>query len=201
MPRRPPLGPATAALCALLALTACQGSPEAGRPNTTPPPTSSTPTPTGPSTPAWTAEEQAAIDAAKTRYVAARAAVDRAQEDPSTASHAKLEASGNGGAFLQDVVKDLVFLRDRGLYRSGTTKVSSTVAVAADVSAARPVVVLRSCIDGSDRVLRYRATKKPVPVASGDGARHTVEARLTLAPSSAGSQMWILIEVKTLKPC
>ena len=199
MPRRPALGPATAALCALLALTACQGSPEAGRPNTAPP--TPTPTPTAPSTPTWSTEEQAAITEAEAQYAVARAAVDRAQEDPSTASHTKLEAAGNGGAFLQDVLKDLFFLRDRGLYRSGVTKVGSTTAASVDVAASRPVVVLRSCIDGSGRVLRYRATKKPVPVASGNGSRHTVEARLTLAPSSSGKRVWILIEQKALKPC
>ncbi len=77
MTPRPALGTALAALCALTALTACQGSPEAGHPNTTPASPSATPTPTAPSTPTWTPEEEAAITAAKARYVAATAAVDR----------------------------------------------------------------------------------------------------------------------------
>ncbi|TCC35048.1 hypothetical protein [Kribbella sindirgiensis] len=62
MPRRPALGPTTAALCALLALTACEGSPEAGRPNTSPtsPPASTASTPVD--------ESKAAGDAAVTAY-------------------------------------------------------------------------------------------------------------------------------------
>lgn len=62
MHRRPALG-STAALCALLALTACQGSPEAGHPNTTP---TSSPSSTATTTPVD--ESKAAGDAAVAAY-------------------------------------------------------------------------------------------------------------------------------------
>ncbi|MGW7682042.1 hypothetical protein ACWGID_14960 [Kribbella sp. NPDC054772] len=71
MPRRPALGPTTAALCALLALTACQGSPEAGQPNTAP---ASSPSPSS-ATPTNSPEAQAAAAQAGYRaYIAAKVA-------------------------------------------------------------------------------------------------------------------------------
>src|SRR5690242_8410344 len=124
MPRRPALGPATAALCAVLALTACQGSPEAGRPNTAPPTT--TPTPSTASTPGWTPEEQAAIDAAVTRYKAARTAIDAAMNNPAAASHTKLENAGNGGAWLTETLGELKFNEDHGWYVDGKVIIVST---------------------------------------------------------------------------
>ena len=104
MTRRPALGRATAALCALLALTACQGSPEAGRPNTTPAPSTPTPNPTAPSTPTWTPEELQAVDAAETRYTIARTAVNKALQSPATATRPSLVKAGNGGAWLISIL-------------------------------------------------------------------------------------------------
>ncbi|TDW91160.1 hypothetical protein EV647_4736 [Kribbella sp. VKM Ac-2566] len=77
MPRRPALGTTTAALCALLALTACQGSPEAGQPNTAPPPSTSDPTssPTPSPTPSNTPED-VAVAAASVAYRGFVAATD-----------------------------------------------------------------------------------------------------------------------------
>lgn len=77
MPRHPALGATAAALSALLALTACQGSPEAGRPNTAPPPSTSspavsaTPSPTPSDTP-----EEVAVAAASVAYRGFVAATD-----------------------------------------------------------------------------------------------------------------------------
>jgi hypothetical protein len=71
MPRRPAFGITLAALCALTALTACQGSPEAGQPNTPAP--SASPTPTR--TPSESPEAQA-VTAASTAYRGFVAATD-----------------------------------------------------------------------------------------------------------------------------
>lgn len=207
MTRRPALGLATAivaTLCALTALTACNGSPEAGRPNTTPisSPTT-TPTPTAPSTPTWTPAEAAAITAAKARYTAARVAAGVALNDPSTASHNALEAAGNGGAWLQSILARIVFLQDRGLYQTGTAKILSATPAAVNLKAEQPVVTLTTCIDGAGVVMRYRASGKPVPVVSTPGGttRHSVSARLVFAPAKSGTRMWFLIEEKTAGPC
>jgi len=77
MPRHPALGPTAAALSALLTLTACQGSPEAGQPNTSPPPSTSSPTvsATPSPTPSVTPEE-AAVAAASVAYRGFVAATD-----------------------------------------------------------------------------------------------------------------------------
>ncbi|MER7247982.1 hypothetical protein [Kribbella sp. NPDC000426] len=66
MPRRPALGPTTAVLCALTALTACQGSPEAGHPD--PSLTSPAPTATSPADESKVAGDAAV--AAYRRYIA-----------------------------------------------------------------------------------------------------------------------------------
>jgi hypothetical protein len=202
MTPRPALGPALAALCALLTLTACNGSPEAGRPNTTPPSPTATPTSTTPSIPGWTAEQQAAITAAKARYVAARAAAGVALHDPENADRNQLEAAGNGGAWLASIVEYIVYLRDRSLYQSGDAKIVSTSPASVDLDAVQPVVVLKTCIDGSSGMMRYRKTGKPVPVATtAGGTRHTVNARLVYARAKTGAKMWFLVEEKTVGSC
>ena len=108
---RRPLVTAAATLCALTALTACHGSPEAGRPNTTSISPSPSPTaePTAPSSPAWTPQEQAAISAAKARYLAARAAVGAALKRPTKATRSALAAAGNGGAWVIAVAGQIDF--------------------------------------------------------------------------------------------
>lgn len=204
MPRRPALAPALAALCAITTLTACQGSPEAGHPNTTPTSSSPTtsPTPSAPSTPGWTAEEQAAITAAKARYVAARAAVGKALEKPEGVRSPVLEAAGNGGAWLQSILERLYFFTRNGLYQSGTSRILSTAPSSVDLNAEQPTVILKSCIDGAGVQMRYRATGKPVPVASTvGGGKHGVNARFVYAANAAGKKMWFLIEEKAAGAC
>jgi hypothetical protein len=195
-----PLLAATVALCATLPLAACNNSPEAGHPNTTPI-TSTTPTPTAPSTPTYTPEEQTAITAAKTGYAAARAAVVKAVADPQKATRAGLEASGNGGHWLDGAIEQIVFLRDRSLYQTGEVKIVSSVVKSVDALASRPTVVFTNCVDGSAVVMRYKATGKAVPVVSTDGLRHKVDAYLSFAPSKRGTRMWYLTEEKVVGKC
>ena len=100
MPRHPAIGPFTAALSALVALTSCQGSPEAGQPNTAPPST----TPSTTSTPVD--ESKAARDAAVAgyrRYVAVINAMTASggtavKELPDVASGVELAVAQNQAA-------------------------------------------------------------------------------------------------------
>ena len=202
MIRRPLL--AAAALCATLTLTACNGSPEAGRPNTTPPPTASpttTPTPS-PSTPTWTEEEQAAITAAKARYTAARAAVESALRDPRKPSREPLERAGNGGSWLLAAIDQVRFQREQGWYLSGTVNTAATAVTSVKLSLEQPEVRLTSCIDSSAAKTLFQATGKPVPLEGGDGDRRRFQSRLVLAPpAKGGPKMWFLIEEKAVGSC
>ncbi|NIK56864.1 hypothetical protein [Kribbella shirazensis] len=100
MPRRPAFGTTTAALCALLALTACEGSPEVGQPNTAPvsPPSSAASTANTP-----VDESKAAGDAAVAayrRYIAVINAMTASggiavQDLPKVASGVELAKSQN----------------------------------------------------------------------------------------------------------
>jgi hypothetical protein len=196
MPRRPAFAPAPAALCALLALTACQGSPEAGQPNTTataPTSTSTSTAPNTPSTPSWTAEEQAAITAATARYLAARRATEQALQNPPKAQRTELERSGNGGQWLTDVIEDVTFFRDNGWYQAGAVSMSSPKVKAVRLTGQQPEVTLTSCIDSSAVVVRYQSTKKPVPLGPDNGSRHLAQARIVLAAGSDGTRTWFLI--------
>jgi hypothetical protein len=204
MTPRPALGTATAALCALLALTACQGSPKAGQPNTTPTSASSTPTPTttAPSTPTWTPQEQAAITAAKGRYVAARAAVERALRDPRMSSREPLEKAGNGGSWILTAIEQVRFEREQGWYLAGTVKITSIDVLSADLGLAQPEVRLTSCVDSSNAKTLYQATGKPVPLKGAPSKHRRFQSRLVLAPPTNGGQkMWFLIEEKAVGAC
>jgi hypothetical protein len=201
MTPRPALGTATAALCALLALTACQGSPKAGQPNTTPVTPTSTPTPTTPSTPAQT-EEQAAATAAKRQYAIARAAIDKALNDPSTATRAKLAQAGNGGAWIIQVLGDVKFNQDRGWYQQGNVGIASLTVASVKLDASQPEVRLNVCLDTSKTSIRYQATRKPVPVGPGNGNRHKAQAVLVYAPPAGqANKMWFLIDEKDTGAC
>ncbi|WP_405065463.1 hypothetical protein OG558_26530 [Kribbella sp. NBC_01510] len=199
MTPRPALGPALAALCALTALTACQGSPEAGHPNTTP---SATPTPTAPSTPTWTAEQQTAITAAKAQYAAARTAIDAALGSPSTATRAKLQQAGNGGEWIIQVLGDVKFNQDRGWYQEGKVIVTSMSVASVKLDGEQPEVLLNVCLDTSKTSLRYQATRKPVPVGPGNGKRHKAQATLVYAPPAGrANEMWFLVNEKDAGSC
>lgn len=202
MTRRPALGPATAALSALLALTACQASPEAGRPNTTPTSPTATPTPTAPSTPEWTPQQQAAITAATARYAAARAAVEKALLDPARLNRSTLEKAGNGGEWILAVIGDARFQARNGWYQTGTAKISATKATSVKLGAPQPEVQLTNCIDSSGVVTRFKKDGKPVPMGPGNGNRHTFSSRLVYAPPAQGAQkMWFLISEKATGEC
>ncbi|MEV6270735.1 hypothetical protein AB0L64_26475 [Kribbella sp. NPDC051936] len=204
MPRRPALASATAALCAVSALTACQGSPEAGQPNTTPTSstTSPTPTPTAPSTPTWTTEEQAAITAAKSRYLSARAAIDTALNNPPAASREKLLQAGTGGKWLVQVLTDVQFNLERGWYSDGRASVEGVSIASVKLKAEQPEVRLNACLDTSKISLRYQATRKPVPGIPANGNRHKVQAQVVYAPTvGQATKKWFLIDEKDLGSC
>jgi hypothetical protein len=201
MTRRPLL--AAAALSVALMLTACNGSPEAGRPNTTPPSSipNTTPTPP-PSNPSWTDEEQAGITAAKARYVIARAAIDKALANPTQPSRAPLEAAGLGGNWLLTAIEDVRSNRDDGWFRSGSVKIAALNVQSVDMNAKQPEVMLASCIDSSGTTLRFQADGKPVPLGPGTGKRHAFKAKLVFAPPvGKTTKMWFVIEEKATGPC
>ncbi|MFI5730965.1 hypothetical protein ACIA49_12650 [Kribbella sp. NPDC051587] len=200
MPRRPALGPATAALCALLALTACQSSPEAGHPNTAPP--SVSPTPTAPSTPAWTPEEQTAITAAKARYAAITAAVDLAYGRPAELSRPALEKAGAGSEFIISVIDGARTLARSGWYQTGSTRIASTQITSVKLDGEQPEVNLANCLDTSKLVLRFQKDGKPVPVGPGNGNRHKFTSRLVYAPPApGGKKIWFLVTDKAAGQC
>jgi hypothetical protein len=204
MPRRPAFLPATAAICALLALTACQGSPEAGRPDTTATSSSFTPTPapTAPSTPTWTPEELAAITAAKARYAAATAAVDQALTKPATFDRSALEKAGVGGAWIIDVIDQARAFTRSGWYQTGRTSITNTQVVSVKLDGAQPEVKLTNCLDTSKLVVRFEKNGKPVPMGPGNGDRHKFASRLVYAPPAPGGQkMWFLIEDQGAGQC
>lgn len=204
MPRRPALTTATAALCALAALTACNGSPEAGQPNTTPTTTSpiTSPTPTAPSTPSQTTEEQAAITAAKARYMAAWTAIDLALNNPATATDAKLLQAGTGGAWLVRVLSDVQFNQERGWYQNGKTGIEILSVASVKLKAEQPEVRLNACLDTSKTALYFQKTRKPVPAIPATGDRHKVQAQVVYTAANGQSKkMWYLINETAQGSC
>ncbi|TCM43442.1 hypothetical protein [Kribbella sp. VKM Ac-2568] len=196
---RRPLLPA-AALCATLALAACNNSPEAGRPDTTP--TSTTATPTASPTPKYTAEEEAAITAAKSRYVAARGAIDIALSAPEKSKRADLENAGNGGNWLIGVVDDVEFQRKNGWYQAGKVQVTFAGVTSVTLLGQQPRVTLKVCVDASKTSTLFQKTKKPVPMGPSDGNRHLTESVLVYAPPTGKTtKMWFLIDEKATGSC
>ncbi|MGW6195216.1 hypothetical protein ACWF0M_03620 [Kribbella sp. NPDC055110] len=203
MPRRP-LFTAVATLSTFTLLTACNASPEAGRPNTTPTTTSPTPTPTptSPSTPSWTPAEQAAITAAKARYMSARAAIDVALNNPVTATDAKLLQAGTGGAWLVRVLTDVQFNLERGWYQNGKMAVAVLSVASVKLKAEQPEVRLNVCLDTSKIGLYYQKTHQPVPGIPANGNRHKIQAQVVYAPATGQStKMWYLVDEKDLGSC
>jgi hypothetical protein len=202
MTPRPALGTATAALCALLALTACQGSPKAGHPNTTPVTPTATQTPTGPSTPAWSSEQQTAIKAAEAQYATARAAIDKAMAAPTKAERSDLEKAGNGGAWILTVLEDIINFEDYGWYQTGKTKITNTAVTSVKLDLPQPEVRLVNCVDSSAIVIRFQKTGKPVPMGPGNGNRRKFASQIVYAPPAAGGpKRWWLIADKALGAC
>jgi hypothetical protein len=205
MPRRP-LAAAATALSTLLLLTACDGSPEAGRPNTTPaastPRATPTPTATAPSTPTWTTEEQTAITAAKTRFISAWAVIDIALNDPTTASEKKLLQGGTGGAWLIKILGDVQLNQEHGLYQNGKTSVKILSVASVKLEAEQPEVRLVACLDTSRTALYFQKTRKPVPAIPANGRRHKVQAQVAYA-SLIGktTKNWFFINETDLGAC
>jgi hypothetical protein len=203
MPRRLLLA-AAATLSTLPLLTACTGSPEAGRPNTTPTSSSSAPSPipTAPSTPIWTPEQQAAITAAKARYVAATAAIDRTFLNPSELDRPALEKAGLSGEWIITIVDQARTLVRSGLYQTGSMQITKTQVVSVKLEQAQPEVNFINCLDSSKQVLRFKKNDKPVPADPGDGTRRNVASHLVFAPAAdGGPKMWFLISDEDKGPC
>lgn len=204
MPRRPALTTATAALCALLALTACKGSPEAGQPNTTPTTTSPTtsPTPSAPSTPAQPTAEQAAITGAKARYVAAWSAIDAALNNPPAATREKLLQAGVGRNWLIEVWGNVGFNQERGWYQDGKVRVETMSVTSVKARGEEPEVNLSACLNSTKVTLRYLKTRKPVPLGPGTSGRSKVQAKLVLsAPEGQSKKMWFLVDQQDTGEC
>jgi hypothetical protein len=192
---------ALATLTTLTALTACQGSPEAGRPNTAPPTPSVTPTPT-PSAPSTPTPEQAAATAAKARYAAAQAAIDAAAATPTVNNRPALEKAGIGGTAVLDVVESLINLRADGWYQTGRVTIVSTAISSVKLNLQQPEVRLLSCLDSSSTVVRFQKNGKAVPLGPGNGNRHKFASRIVYAPAATGAtKMWWLIENKAAGSC
>ncbi|GAA3086050.1 type V secretory pathway adhesin AidA [Kribbella aluminosa] len=205
MPRRPLLT-AVATLSTLTLLTACNGSPEAGRPNTTPTSTTATPaptpTPTAPITPTRPAAEQAAIAAAKARYLTAHLAIDVALNNPPVATRENLLRAGTGGNWLIQVLGSVQFNLDRGWYQAGRTGLEAVTVASVKLNAEQPEVRFNACLDSSKTSLRYQATRKPVPAIPANGTRHKVQAQMVYAPLIGQStKMWFLINETDTGSC
>lgn len=202
MPRRPLVAAATT-LSTLLLLTACNGSPEAGLPNTTPTSTSPTPspTPTAPSTPTWTAEQQAAITAARARYAIATAAIDRTLANPSALDRPALEKAGLSGQRIITIVDQARTLVRNDLYVTGNVQIAKTTVVSVKLKQAQPEVVLLNCLDSSKQVMRFKSNGKPVPSGPGSGTRRQVTSHLRFAPGADNKKLWFLITDEDKGPC
>lgn len=202
MPRRPLLAAATT-LSTLALLTACNGSPEAGRPNTTPASTPTTPTPSSPTGPSWTPEEQAAITAAKARYVAATSAADAALAKPAAFDRESLEKAGLSSERVIELYDQARSLVAEGLYQTGSVTIVSTTVKSVKLDASQPEVILTSCLDASKVILRFQKDGKPVPVVpGGSGKRHVFQSRLVYTtPTSGGQKLWFLISSQGSTKC
>ena len=202
-------GLALPALATLGLVSACGGSPETGGPEAAP--VTSTPfegrsaptrTPSGVSTSAWSSAELAAVEAAKARYLAARAAVNEAVKRPGDVSASALALAGNGGTWLPRVEAMLAFSVKNGWYETGDARISMLAVRSVKLDLAQPEVRLTSCIDSSAVVSRYRSNSKPIPVVSDNGDRHRFESRLIYTKSAeTGRRMWILVDEQTTKTC
>ncbi|GAA2787381.1 hypothetical protein [Kribbella solani] len=194
MPRRQLL---TAATLSLLTLTACTPSPKAGRPNTTPTTHTSTPAPIPTATvsdPIWTPEQEAAITAAKTRYVAATAAVDKALGAPAALDRSALEKSGVGGEWIIEIIDQARSFTRSGWYQTGATRIVSTKVKSVKLDGGQPEVNLINCLDTSALVTRFEKDHKPVPMGPGTGKRRLFTSRLVYAaPAPSGQKLWFLV--------
>ena len=146
MPRHPALGPTAAALSALLTLTACKGSPEAGRPNTAPtsPSSASTPTPTPTDS---SASQAAAAQTAYRAYMAAKV---------STATSGGKNVAGLSkvatGIMLKTELNQAATYRGQGWHAIGNivvvwTKPLKMGAAGADGQIAE--ITVQACLDAS----------------------------------------------------
>ncbi|GAA1578387.1 hypothetical protein [Kribbella karoonensis] len=200
MPRRPLLT-AAATLSTLTLLTACTGSPEAGRPNPTPTTPTPTPTPASPSTPTWTPEELAAITAAKARYAITTAAIDRTFMNPSALDRPTLEKAGLSGEWIITIVDQARTLVSNGLYMTGKVQIAKTSVVSVKLKQAQPEVILLNCLDSSKQVMRFKSNGKEVPSGPGAGKRRQVSSELRFAPGQGNQKLWFLISDKDKGPC
>jgi hypothetical protein len=185
----------------LLGVVACGGSPVAG-PSGSSTPVSLTPTPRPTKVTAAGAARAKAIADAKTRYLVARTAAEKAMADPATLDRNALTEAGNGEPWLQVLVEEALQLQSYGWYESGHAEISGLRVISVRLGVERPEVRLRACIDSSATAWRFQKTRKLVPTGPGNGKRHEFRSRLVYEPAAAGEvKRWWLIEDKSTGVC
>ncbi|MDX2974660.1 hypothetical protein, partial [Kribbella solani] len=159
------------------------------------------PTPTS-STPTWTPQQQTAITAAKARYAAALAAIDKALSDPTKSTREPLEAAGLSDKRIIAAIGDVRTLRDSGWYRAGKTQILSATPQTVELDGEQPKVTLRSCVDLSSTALHFQKDHKTVPVGPSSSKRVTFSAELRYtARSTTSPKRWFLTDEKALGAC
>ncbi|HEY3562054.1 MAG TPA: hypothetical protein VGL05_31520 [Kribbella sp.] len=148
MPRRPALGTTLAALCAFMALTACQGSPEAGQPNATPAASPTSATPSSSPTPTDSTEAQAAAAQAGYRaYIAAKVAT-AASGGTNVAGLSKVAT----GVMLSTELNQAATYKSRRWHAVGEIEVIWTKALkvgAAGANGQITEITVQACVDAS----------------------------------------------------
>jgi hypothetical protein len=190
---------------ALLTLTTC-GSPHEASTPTPGTPTTRSPAPTStkstPTASPWTQQELEAITAAKTRYLTARTAIEKAFADPTKLKRDVLLKAGNGDPWLLTLVYEGMDMERNGWYRSGRLKISALRPMSVKLGLEQPEVRLTGCLDSSDVVTRFRETRKAVPMIPANGDHHRFSARLVYAPPArGGNKVWYLVEEKSAGDC
>ncbi|MGZ0147257.1 hypothetical protein ACXJJ3_09310 [Kribbella sp. WER1] len=151
---------------------------------------------------AWSAEQQAAIAAAKARYATALAAIDKALGAPNAPARPPLEAAGVSDKRMVAAIADARTLRDSGWYRSGSAKIVSVTPTAVELDSAQPKVALRSCVDFSSTAFRFQKDHKVVPVAASSSKRvsFSAEFRYTTRPGTS-TKLWFFTDETAGGPC
>ena len=212
MPRRPILGHRRRSSLRPHGATACNGSPEAGQPNTAPPrPTNVDIQPDRAVHPVGTAgrtAEQAAITAAKKRATQwHRAAIDTALNNPPAANQAKLCKAGNGGNVADHGAGGSVSPHSRSAAGTGSARSRSSrfpVVIGQDLETEQPEVQLSACLTTLCGLTPLpQADSKPVSVGPGTDGRKQGQGKRGLRTSATGSpkRWWFLVDQQELGTC
>ncbi|MFG1905240.1 hypothetical protein [Kribbella sp. NPDC048928] len=155
-----------------------------------------------PPTPARPTAEQAAIAAAKARYVAAWSAIDTALNNPPAATREKLLQAGVGRNWLIEIWGSVGFNQERGWYQDGRVRVETLSVTSVKAKGEEPEVNLTACLNSTKVTLRYSKTRKPVPLGPGTSGRSKVQAKLVFAASAGqAKKMWFLVDQQDTGEC